>query len=482
MQHKRSILTITILVVFIIGLAPFASPTSGATATADAIATAGVIAYAGLDAQGRAVSIQTIRPDGSNGKTIYTTDQNGGISDIAWAPNAGEIAFIDKKETAYSPFSQDIYGVKPDGSGLRRISNPPQFAGLPGGLPTGAVKGELRNNSGRFNVSIISLYVQGAVSAGQGTFFNNLDTLAFNLTVADLGPGQFHYMVVIWSDPSGGPYREIIPAVVDVNPGQTVDLGQLDFVGQTNQPNISDLSWSYNGSLLGVILENGSSSPWQFAGAGEAIGSQLADAGPISALALSPTDTRIAYWRLTGAEGVIALNQFGGSGASEQIILNDSVASLNYDRHIAWLPDGSGLVISVNGEIFDYEIASQQVRQLTNLGGAAQIDRVTLSPDGQEIAFSYSPTTGSSDIWILNRQSLQARALTNDGRSAYPSWSRVDPPGPTAPTSTPTPTPTATQSKTPTPTPTGRPGQTPTPTHTPSATPASRIFLPAVTR
>ncbi|HRJ44810.1 MAG TPA: hypothetical protein PL105_23135, partial [Caldilineaceae bacterium] len=321
-------------------------------------------------------------------------------------------------------------------------------------------------------------------SVGQGTFFNNLDTLTFNFTVADLGPGQLHYLVAIWSDPSGGPYREIIPAVVDVTPGQTVDLGQLDFVGQTNQPKISDLSWSHDGSLLGIILENGGSSPWQVAGAGQAIGSQMANVGLISALALSPTDNRIAYWRLTGGEGVIALNQIGGSGASEQIILNDSVASLNYDRHIAWLPDGSGLVISVNGEIFDYEIASRQVRQLTNFGGAAQIDRVTVSPNGQEIAFSYSPNAGGSDIWILNRQSLQARALTSDGRSAFPSWSRVDPPAPTNPTSTPTPIviPSATATATPTNIPFVTPTPTPTSSPTPISAPSSAIYLPAVTR
>jgi len=259
---------------------------------------------------------------------------------------------------------------------------------------------------------------------------------------------------------------------VDVQPGQTVNLGQLDFVGQTNQPNISDLSWSHDGSLLSVILENGGSGPWQFAAAGQAVGASLADISLISALALAPTSNQMAYWRLTGSEGVIALNQIGGNASTEQALLNDSVASLNHDRHIAWLPDGSGLVISVNGEIFDYDIASQQVRQLTNFGGGPKVDRVSVSPDGQEIAFSYSTAPGSSDIWLLNRQSLQSRALTNDGRSAFPSWSRVDPPAPT-PTSTPTNVPAP---NTPT------PGSTPTSTPIPPEQLTNRLYLPSVAR
>lgn len=458
MQHRKMFFSLVLLLILAAGWAATQPVAFGASTAA------GVIAYAGLDAQGSAVSIKTIKPDGSGGATLYTTDQYGEISDVAWAPNAGEIAFIDKREAVYSVFNQDIYGIKPDGSGLRRISNPPMFAGLPGSQQTGVVQGALRNNSGRFNVNIISLYIQGATIASQGSFINPLDTLAFNFTVADLGSGQLHYMVVIWSDLNGGPYREIIPAVVDVQPGQTVNLGQLDFVGQTNQPNISDLSWSHDGSLLGVILENGGGSmPWKIASIGEAVGALMTDVSMISALALSPTDNRVAYWRLTGSEGVIALNQIGGNASSEQILLQDSTASLNHDRHIVWLPDGLGLVISVNGEIFDYDIASQQVRQLTNFGGGPKVDRVSVSPDGQEIAFSYSPSAGVSDIWILNRQTLQSRALTSDGRSAFPSWSRVDPP---APANTPTPGSTATLTSTPAP-----PEQL-----------TNRIYLPSVTR
>ncbi|NUM46287.1 MAG: PD40 domain-containing protein [Anaerolineales bacterium] len=170
--------------------------------------------------------------------------------------------------------------------------------------------------------------------------------------------------------------------------------------------------------------------PWQFQGTGQAVGALMAGANLISALVLSPTDNRMTYWRLNSSEGVIALNQIGGTLATQQVILLDEVASLNYDRHLAWLPDGSGLVISVNEEIFDYIIATSQVRQLTSFNGSAQVDRVTVSPDGNTIAFSFSPngSPNVSDIWLLNRQTFQITALTTDGRSTFPSWSRVDPP------------------------------------------------------
>jgi hypothetical protein len=103
------------------------------------------------------------------------------------------------------------------------------------------------------------------------------------------------------------------------------------------------------------------------------------------------------------------------------------------------------------------------------------VDRVSVSPEGQEIAFSYSPSPGSSDIWILNRQTLQTRALTNDGRSAFPSWSRVDPPA-----STPTPMPTNTPAPMPTNTP--APGSTPISTPVPPEQLTNRLYLPSITR
>ncbi|MCB0033333.1 MAG: PD40 domain-containing protein [Anaerolineales bacterium] len=432
MKRKSFYLTV-LLMLLLLGLGgAIAQPAQTTAAETAEFVTAenlsGVIAYAGLDNSGRAVSIKRIDANGANPQTLYTLPDAGEISDVAWAPNGREVGFISSEEAAYSPFNQDIFAVHANGQTIRRISNPPRWRNLPNGAQTGVVQGTLRNNSGRNNVSIISLYIQGATTGAQIPMFNHLDTVNFSLNVADLGNGQMHYMVISWADGLGGPYKEIVPAIVDVLPGQTVNIGTFDFVGQTNQPNISDLSWNQNSSLVGVILENGSASPWQIDAAGEVVGNLMTDASLVSALAISPTDNRIAYYRNNGGEGVIALNQIGGTAATEQVILNDTIASLNYDRHIAWLPDGSGLVITVNGNIYDYIIATQDVRPLTSLSAGAKIDRVAVSPDGQFIAFSYSETAGVSDIYIMNRITSDITQLTTDGRSAFPSWSRTTPP------------------------------------------------------
>ncbi len=389
----------------------------------------GVIAYAGLDGNGRAVSIKTIRPDGSNSRTLYTLKDVGEITDVAWAPDAREVGFISSEEAAYSIFNQDVFGIKPDGTGLRRISNPPRFVGLPNGQQTGVIQGVLRNNSGRSNVSVIALYIQGATGAAQGTFVNNLDTINFSLTVTDLGVGTMQYIAISWADGFGGPYKEFILPGIDIQPGQTTNIGIVDFVGMTNQPTISDLSWNHNGTVVGTVLENGSAVPWQFNSAGEVAGKMLVtNLNLVSTLALSPIDDQLVYYDSQGAAGVIYLNQAGGDSSTQQEILYDAVSSLNYDRHIAWLPDGSGLVVSVNGHIYDYLFATQQVRQLTNFGGVAQIDRVSVSPNGRTIAFSYSEMPGVSNLYLLDRQTLAINQLTSDGRSAFPSWSRVNPP------------------------------------------------------
>jgi hypothetical protein len=386
----------------------------------------GLIAYAGLDNQGRAVSLKTMQPNGSQVQTLYTLGPVGEISEVAWSPNAQEIAFVANDEAAYSIFNHDVFGIKPNGTGIRRISNPPRY--VYEGAPTGLVTAVIRNNSGRDNVNIISLYIQGGTSAHQIPIFNHLDALQFTLEVADQGPSQAQYLVATWADGTGGPYKEFVLGFVDVIPGQTVDMGTIDFVGHTFQPKVSDLSWNAAGTQLGFLLTGDAPSMWQVAAAGEVAGQAMSNIPLASTLAQAPLTNRVAYYRVTGAEGVFAINNTGGSLDTEQIVAYDNLPNLNFDRHVAWLPDEAGLIMSVNGDLYEYIFATQQLRPLTNFAGTTHIDRLTLSPDGQTIAFGKSTVAGQSDIWLLNRQTLGQTQLTNDGRSALPSWSRVNPP------------------------------------------------------
>ncbi|MCA9981638.1 MAG: DUF1727 domain-containing protein [Anaerolineales bacterium] len=354
MSVKNKIGYMALGLVLLLTTAVWALPAFSDT-TVTANTSTGRIAYAGLDANGRAVSIRAINPDGSQPETLYTLQDVGEISDVAWHPHGREISFLASDEAAFSPFFQDIFAINILNKQVRRVSSPPRFAGLPSPYATGKVRGTLRNGAGANNISIISLYVQGATGGVQIPTFNMLDEVAFEVDVADLGPGVEQYIFISWSHTSGGPYKEIVPTPVDVQAGQTVDVGLVNFVGNTAQPKLSDLSWNGDGSLAGVLLENGGTAPWGFARAGETFGASLGDVGLISTVALSPVGNQMAYYKVVGGEGAIALNNVGGTAATEEIILNDPTSSLNFDRHIAWLPDGSGLVIAVNGQVADGE-------------------------------------------------------------------------------------------------------------------------------
>ena len=78
-QHGKWLMLITLLFALLMGLL-----SETAVTQASPTAATGVIAYAGLSNDGRAVSVKTIQPNGSNHQTLYTTSQIGDISDIAW--------------------------------------------------------------------------------------------------------------------------------------------------------------------------------------------------------------------------------------------------------------------------------------------------------------------------------------------------------------------------------------------------------------
>jgi hypothetical protein len=79
----------------------------------------------------------------------------------------------------------DVYGIKPGGRGLRRITNPPSKAELDaGGYQMGTVTGQVHNNYGA--VTTFLVYVEGAkepVSVNVGDFG---DTVGFTVPLLAL--------------------------------------------------------------------------------------------------------------------------------------------------------------------------------------------------------------------------------------------------------------------------------------------------------
>ncbi len=141
---------------------------SGST---DVPSSAGSIAFVGSDASGNPKTVNRIDPDGTNRQTLWThpstVPDTNAIADVGWKPDATELAFSSNHESAYSAFNSDVYGLKPDGKGLRRITNPPSKAELDaGGYQFGTVTGTIQNNRG--SVTTFLLYIEGAKSSVVG--------------------------------------------------------------------------------------------------------------------------------------------------------------------------------------------------------------------------------------------------------------------------------------------------------------------------
>ena len=254
----------------------------------------GSIAYIGLDKDGYATTVKRIDPDGSKPQTLWTHPDSGitnEMYDVAWNPMATELAFSSDHEAGYSAFNTDVYGIKPDGTALRRITNPPAKADLDSGnYQFGTITGQVQNNYGI--TTIFQLYIQGAKTA------ISVDVGAFNDTsatftvpeVADLEDSP--YVVFTWSN-GGSVCKEYPAAVFTVSPGNTVDIGTLAFNGTCGSYNSTAITWKRDGSELGVDVIT----PHKFAATGEAIGTDLFNA---PTLAGKPTwsplnDTDLLY-------------------------------------------------------------------------------------------------------------------------------------------------------------------------------------------
>lgn len=372
--------------------------------------------------------IRLIQPDGSNDHSIWTEPQNGidsVIQDLDWRPDAGAIAFASNHEEACSRFDSDIYAIFPDGTGLRRITNPPTCAEL-ANYPKGTVTVTVRNfiGGGPFFV-----YVQGApsilpvvVPAGGSS------TVTFN-DVADFGNVLQQAVVIEGLD------RWIAPiAAADVKPGQTVNAGTIDVSGNgVRQFGARGPAWHSDGTRLGYIFGD-CAGMWQI-GANPAAGDsgqQLLQAGSVFACVMDwgPTPAlanQILYYSYLD-DGIYRVTE--GSASAGTRLVATTGDELVFD--VQWLPDGSGFLYTKTGDlladanVYRYDFASGQSTPLTSFTDTFARD-VSISPDGQQIVFDRAATqdTLSSDLWIMNSNGSGQKLLVQDGR--VPSWSQKAP-------------------------------------------------------
>src|SRR5690349_15623452 len=86
--------------------------------------------------------IRLIGPDGKNDRQLWTHPDASfdlGLNDVAWRHDGKELAFSSSHEAPYSLYHADIYCIKPDGTGYRKLTNGPDrsaFSKYPQGSVT----------------------------------------------------------------------------------------------------------------------------------------------------------------------------------------------------------------------------------------------------------------------------------------------------------------------------------------------------------
>jgi len=385
----------------------------------------GSIAYVGLDNSGYAKTIKRINPNGSGLQTVWTHPETGvtnKIGDVAWKPNASELAFGSDHETLYSAFQSDVYSIKPDGNGLRRITNPPSRAKLlAGGYSVGTVTGKVRNDYG--TLTTLLLYIQGAQESVSISAHSKYDEVSFtvhNVAVLDDLP----YVVFTWSDSGHANCKEYAVAVVPIVANQTVDVGTLSFNPATCSKYESEgITWKRDGAEIGVDVI----APRKFQSAGQAIGTDLFTAPLMANLpAWSPVNDQVLYHYFSldaGTRGIYLTTAGGGTGTR---LVNDGGAVW---VGLAWLPDGSGFVYTLDHVLYHYNLASSTSTPIADFYGE-YISNPSVSPDGRYVVFQWQTGTSNQyNLWIVDRNNpVEMWQLTSDGKSTNPDWSRANPP------------------------------------------------------
>jgi TolB protein len=142
----------------------------------------------------------------------------------------------------------------------------------------------------------------------------------------------------------------------------------------------------------------------------------------------SPSIDTSPCWSPNGREIAFTSSRSG----TPQIYITD-VDGLNirrltyegtYNESADWSPDGKYIIYAYgSGSSYDItimDIATGQSRMLTE--NAGRNENPSWSSDGRQIAFS-SNRTGKIQIYLMNADGSNQRAVTSDGNNSMPNWS-----------------------------------------------------------
>jgi TolB protein len=379
--------------------------------------------------------IRLIEPDGSNDRRLWThpdASKDLGIGSLAWRPDGQELAFSSSHAAVASLYDADLYAIRPDGKGYRKLTNTPDRSEY-ARYPKGSVSVTLRNDQPTYKQSqassgVFIVYVAGAEEPQQITLPpGSSKTLLFN-NVADFG-NHPQPVVAMW-----GKFRWFIPGL-DVQAGRTTKAPVFSITGD----GIELLGafrpvWRSDGSRVSYrsglcTLSSGPVNPTAgeysydpMFGDKNPLGTCVWDWGPTP----STANQFIYSENGSGGSSVFRITEGGKHPGEKLTAYSDIDYQLLFD--LRWLPDGSGFLFSNqtlmrdSANIFRYDFSTRKTTQITRLENEFT-GSFSISPDGRSIVFERSKSLDDNrdiDLWIVGIDGRNPRLLVRNAFS--PSW------------------------------------------------------------
>ena len=396
--------------------------TGGGPATSS---TAGKIAYVRGGTE-----IRLIAPDGSNDRQFWTHPEATkylGINELDWRPDGKELAFSSSHASAASPYHADIYGLGADGTGFRKITNPPD-----------------RSELAKFKKGSVTLTIRNAQSS-------------------DTTSGTF----VIYIAGADEPQQVAIPTASE----RTVVFKSVADFGRMSQPIVAtfgDFRWTFNG--IDVVAGRNINTRWDIGGEGaqrqgayrprwNSDGSELSyGSGPclLNHTSAKPAPGENPYNPiLRGKDGLVTCVWDHGPTpeTANKLIYSENYSSsiymitdggpgtkitsyhelenqLPFDLH--WIPDGSGFLYSSTvtkwletSNIYRYDFATKKTTQVTTLKKNEFARAFSISPDSRSVVFERCKDrveNDACDLWTTSITGGDMRLLVKGG--IWPAWGK----------------------------------------------------------
>ena len=380
--------------------------------------------------------IRSISPDGSNDRQLWThadAHEGSGINQLAWSPDGGELAFSSSHESVASYYHADIFSIKPNATGLRRITNGPDRSDL-SKYGKGTVTVTIRNEQSFFQTSkastgVFFIYVVGADLPQPLTLpAGSSRTLTFK-NVADLGD-HAQAIVAVY-----GATRWIIPGT-DVKAGKVVKAP--DFAISGNGFELFGAFrpvWNRDGSRIsyrnGVCVVSAISSRGSV---GHTFDPVFKGENPPAPCAWdwgpTPETADQLLYSVSGDDEIVIYRLKGSSAQHPgEKLLTISKEKYQFINDLRWLPDGSGFLFSGAdlgysfANILRYDLATRQTVAVTNFEETF-VKAFSVSPDGKWIVFERTKAfiDDDADLWIVGMDGKGLRLLAKNATN--PSWGK----------------------------------------------------------